>query len=104
MRCHIVSKIGINMSEKPVVFISRMPTPVGSFEKMIVNYCSIQIHIPESLFIEIYLNKTGCNNVNYSHVSEQNFAVAPCDHIHEPPGFIKCQELFGWLTLIACEE
>jgi len=92
------------MSEKPTAFISRMPTPVGSSEKMVVNYCSIQIHIPGNLDIEIYLNKTGCNNVKYCHVSEQNYAVAPCDHIHEPLAFIKCQELFGWLILTACEE
>ena len=89
MRCHTVSQIRINMSEKPAAFISRMPTPVGSSEKMVVNYCSIQIYIPGNLDIEIYLNKTGCNNVSYSHVSEQNFAVAPCDHIHEPLGFKK---------------
>jgi len=91
------------MSEKRAAFISRMPTPVGPSQKMVVNYCSIQIHISGNLDIEIYLNKKGCNNVSYSHVSEQNFAVAPCDHIHEPLDFIKCQ-LFGWLTLIACEE
>jgi hypothetical protein len=38
MQCHTVSQIGINISEKPAAFISRMPTPVGSSEKMVVNY------------------------------------------------------------------
>ena len=66
------------MTEKPAALTSRMPTPVGSSE--------------------IYLNKTGYNNINYNHVSEQNIAVTPCDHNYEPLGFVKGQELFGWLT------
>lgn len=91
----MVSQIRINMSEKPAALTSKMPTPIGSSEMIVFNYCSIQIHIPGNLDIEIYLNKTGYNNVNYTHVSEQNIAVTPCDHNHEPLGFIKGQESFG---------